>query len=480
MSRSGSKSTDQDKTLAAVWTEFRSAIKRKYSLIDEVMRLWFDDAVLSLLTNEKAVITTSTNFKKGILETRFMNQISDTFADLLGQPLGSIEIKSVEDEKKTARALENAAKKSDLVKVDITGDGKPDIYTSVGQTQVLNHAAVPNAFDYTFENFVVGKSNQLAAAAANAVSENPATLYNPLFIYGPSGLGKTHLLYAIAGKMSGLFPGARLVYVKGDDFTNQLIQAIADSKTNEFHEKYRSCDVLLIDDIQFIAGKTATQEEFFHTFNALYQNKKQIILASDRPPKDIELLEDRLTTRFESGLMVDINPPDYELRCAIVKKKAQSINLTLPDDVTAYIAENLRSNVRQLEGAVKRISAKHLLTGSEIDLDMAIECISDKITAAESVKVTAKKILSIVSKRYGITQDEIKGKSRRQNIALARHVSCYFMRKYTDMSLPAIGSLLGRDHTTVINSIETVEKRIENDKLFSDELNQISREIKKS
>ncbi len=467
-----------DRSLAAFWNEFRSAIKNKYSLIDEVMRLWFDDSSLTLLTVDRAVIITTTDFKKLILSTRYREMISETFAELLGQPLKSIEIRSREEEKER-QAAKNGAR-SGLVKVDITGDDKPDIYVNLDDGNRHGGSSIPNVFEYTFENFIVGKSNELAAAAANAVSDNPGKVYNPLFIYGPSGLGKTHLLYAIAGKMSSNFPDARLVYVKGDDFTNQLIQALADRNTNEFHEKYRTCDVLLIDDIQFIAGKKATQEEFFHTFNDLYQNKKQIILASDRPPKDIELLEERLTTRFESGLMVDINPPEYELRCAIVKKKAQSINLDLPDDVTSYIAENLKSNVRQLEGAVKRISAKHLLTGSEINLDMAIECISDKITPAVTVKVTSKRIMNIVAKKYGVTQEEIKGKARRQNIALARHVCCYLMRKYTNMSLPAIGSMVGRDHSTVISSIDTVEKRIENDRIFSDEISALSKEITKT
>ena len=466
-------SNENDKTLAAFWSEFRSAIKNKYSLIDEQMRLWFDCSSLSVLTIDRAVIVTASDFKKTVLKSRYLEMIESTFADLLGQPLKSVEIRSRDEEKKRAENEINS--RPGFVKVDITGDDKPDIYVTPGW-----RSSVPNVFEYTFENFVIGKSNELAAAAANAVSDNPATVYNPLFIYGPSGLGKTHLLYAIAGKMSGKFPEARIIYVKGDDFTNQLIQALADKKTNEFHEKYRTCDVLLIDDIQFIAGKKATQEEFFHTFNDLYQNKKQIILASDRPPKDIELLEERLTTRFESGLMVDINPPEYELRCAIVKKKAQSINLELPDDVTAYIAENLKSNVRQLEGAVKRISAKHLLTGSEINLDMAIECISDKITAAVPVKVTSKRIMSTVAKRYGVTQDEIKGKARKQNIATARHVCCYLLRNYTNMSLPAIGSLVGRDHSTVISSIDTVEKRMENDKIFSDEIIALSKEITRS
>ena len=466
-----------DRSLAAFWNEFRSAIKNKYSLIDEVMRLWFDDSSLTLLTVDRAVIITTTDFKKLILSTRYREMISETFAELLGQPLKSIEIRSREEEKER-QAAKNGAR-SGLVKVDITGDDKPDIYVNLDDGNRHGGSSIPNVFEYTFENFIVGKSNELAAAAANAVSDNPGKVYNPLFIYGPSGLGKTHLLYAIAGKMSSNFPDARLVYVKGDDFTNQLIQALADRNTNEFHEKYRTCDVLLIDDIQFIAGKKATQEEFFHTFNDLYQNKKQIILASDRPPKDIELLEERLTTRFESGLMVDINPPEYELRCAIVKKKAQSINLDLPDDVTSYIAENLKSNVRQLEGAVKRISAKHLLTGSEINLDMAIECIADRIVPAESVKLTSKKIINAVTKKYGVSVDELKGRSRSQKVKDARQVCYYLMRKHTTMTLQAIGATFGKTHTSVISAIDAIEKRLSTDIEFADEMKKIVKEIVK-
>jgi chromosomal replication initiator protein len=287
------------------------------------------------------------------------------------------------------------------------------------------------------------------------------------------------LLYAITHRIKENFPDYKVVYVKGEEFTNQMIDAISRNLNAEFREKYRSADVLLIDDIQFIAGREATQEEFFHTFNTLYENSKQIILASDLPPRDIKRLEERLRTRFECGVIADINPPDLELRTAIVKKKAQNLGVSLPDEVMEYIAENLNSNIRQLEGAVKRICAQCMLTGTPVSLDLAVRSISDQVVGSESVTVTIDKILAAVSSHYGLTVEDLKSRKRTSNIASARHVAIYMIKKLTDRSLPAIGRVFGRDHTTIINSIDAVEKKLASDSSFDSEVHELLRSVKK-
>ncbi len=258
-----------------------------------------------------------------------------------------------------------------------------------------------------------------------------------------------------------------------------MIDSLSRDLTHQFREKYRQADVLLIDDIQFIAGKASTQEEFFNTFNHLYENGKQIILVSDLPPRDIERLEERLRTRFEGGIIADINPPDFELRAAIVKKKVEKLGVTFPEEVVNYIAENLTDNVRQLEGAVKRISAQCILTGAEVSVDLAIRCISDQVVGSEPVTVTIDKILSMVSQKYGISVEDLKSRKRTSNIASARHISVYIIKKLTDRSLPAIGRVFGRDHTTIINSIETVEKRMNTEPAFDNEIKDLINKIKK-
>ena len=254
--------------------------------------------------------------------------------------------------------------------------------TSIGST------LPPFNFQYTFDNFIVGASNKFAHAACIAVADRPAQAYNPLFIYGPSGLGKTHLLYAITNELKKKIANVRVIYIKGEDFTNQMIDSMSRQAMTEFRDKYRSCDVLLIDDIHFIAGKTSTQEEFFNTFNALHEAGKQIIMTSDRPPREIKTLEERLRTRFEWGLIADIQPPDLELRTAIIKKKAEVFNVSIPEDVLTFLAENLRSNIRQIEGAIKKLGAKSFLTGRLVTMELARSCISELLGGAEPVTVT--------------------------------------------------------------------------------------------
>jgi chromosomal replication initiator protein len=348
----------------------------------------------------------------------------------------------------------------------------------------------PFNFEYTFENFIVGSSNKFAHAACLAVADHPAQsgntsspdnplfTYNPLFIYGPSGLGKTHLLYAITNKLRQKNNKIKVIYIKGEDFTNQMIDSLARQAMKEFRDKYRSCDVLLIDDIQFIAGKTSTQEEFFHTFNALYEDSKQIILTSDRPPREIKTLEDRLKTRFEWGLIADIQPPDLELRTAIIKKKADQVNVSIPDDVLSFLAENLRSNIRQIEGAIKKLGAMSFLSGNRITMEVARSCISELLGGEEPVTVTVDKIFTAVYKKYNIKREDIVSTRRTKDIAAARHVAVYLVRQITDMSLPNIGKIFGRDHSTILSSIDTVEKRMAQDGVFRAEIEEMSKEIR--
>lgn len=456
-----------------IWSLTKKKLQQDNDYPDTIMRLWFEELKLTILTDDTAVFLSKSDFKRDIIYKRYINQITSALTEIIGFPV-TVTIRSLESENQTAEKMSAAAKK-ESVKIN----PETDFYSTVGTTKVLNRASVPAAFsEYTFDNFIVGNSNKFAHAAALAVATNPAMQYNPLFIYGPSGLGKTHLLYAITDRIKKNFPDYKVVYVKGEEFTNQMIDSISRNITSEFREKYRKSDVLLIDDIQFIAGREATQEEFFHTFNELYENNKQIILTSDRPPRDIKLLEERLRTRFESGLTADIEPPDIELRTAIIKLKSAAIGMAMPDDVMVYIAENLKNNVRQLEGAVKKISAQSMLSGKEITLDLAVRCISDKMVGSEPVNVTIDKILHTVSSHYNISIEDMKSKKRISSISSARHIAVYIIKKLTDRSLPAIGREFNRDHTTIINSIDTVEKRLQTDPLFEAEINDLIKTIK--
>lgn len=297
------------------------------------------------------------------------------------------------------------------------------------------------------------------------MATKPAILYNPLFIYGNSGLGKTHLLYAVSKEVHKSFPQMSIVYIKGDDFTNEMIEAIKSGTTAAFREKYRHADLFLVDDIQFIAGKESTQEEFFHTFNTLYEAKKQIVLTSDRPPKDIATLDDRLKTRFEWGLTADIQPPDFETRIAIITRKAESLGFTIPDNVCEYIANKLKSNIRQLEGAVKKLRAFYLLESKPINIATAQAAISDIINNDQPAPVTVDKIIEEVARTYGgITSEDIRSQKRNSNISAARQVSMYIVREITQMSMVEVGQTFGgRDHSTVVYAIRQVEKNLKND-----------------
>ncbi len=330
--------------------------------------------------------------------------------------------------------------------------------------------------DFTFEKFIVGNTNRMAFAASKAVAEGATREYNPLLLYGDSGLGKTHLLYSIAHVLRNRGPEYRIVYIKGDDFTNELIEAIKTGRNREFREKYRQADLFLVDDIQFIAGKAAVQEEFFHTFNTLYEAGKQIVLTSDRPPKEMLRLEDRLKSRFEGGVMMDIQPPDYETRVAIVRAKASSLGIPLSEEASFYIAENIKANIRQIEGILKRIRAHINLQGIDA---MSMDLVKDVTKyIIDSEKAYAPDyIISKIADFYNVTPEEVVGKGKTRNVTDARQMAIYLIRKLTGLTLEQIGDVIGRDHSTVLHSIRKIEESIANNPSLADAARDVTANI---
>ena len=394
-------------------------------LTPAVISTWFDDAEVVELTEQKLVLCSSSEFRKDIIERRCTPYIQDAMRELF-----QMEVQVQVLLKDELEAYQNRNKKPQFIEYNP---------------------------QFTFDRFIVGPSNRFAHAAAIAVANKPAEAYNPLFIYGPSGLGKTHLLYAIAGEINMHHPDYNIVYIKGDQFTNELIQALQEGRNQEFRSKYRNADLFLVDDIQFIAGKDSTQEEFFHTFNNLYENHKQIVLTSDRPPSELLRLEDRLKTRFEWGLIADINPPDYETRMAIIRNKSRSLGMDMPDDVASYIAENITTNIRQIEGTVKKIKAYWELTGMEINVANVTRAIKDMYKGKADTLPTPSLIISEVARFHNITEDVIRGTQRNKGSAEARQIAMYLIRKMTNLSLPDIGKEFSRDHSTVIHAVRKVE-----------------------
>ncbi len=334
---------------------------------------------------------------------------------------------------------------------------------------------------YTFDNFVVGNSNRFSHAACLAVAESPAKAYNPLFIYGGVGLGKTHLMHAIGQYVLQHCPRMKVSYVTSEKFTNEMINSIRDDKTVEFRNKYRGMDILLVDDIQFLAGKERTQEEFFHTFNTLHEANKQIIISSDRPPKEIPTLEDRLRSRFEWGLITDIQPPDLETRIAILRKKARLESLAIPDDTIVFIANKIQSNIRILEGALIRILAHASLNGENINPEMAAEVLKDILPTVKPRPITIELIQEIVSSFYNLRAEDFKAKKRTRSVSYPRQIAMYLCRELTDTSLPQIGSAFGgRDHTTVIHAYDKINREIKENVVLQDALKNLIEQIEKS
>ncbi len=335
-------------------------------------------------------------------------------------------------------------------------------------------------YEYTFDTFIVGSSNKFAHAASVAVADNPGGAYNPLFIWGPSGMGKTHLLFAIQNAVQKKFPDKKVKYIKGDQFTNELIEAIGKGKQNEFHQKYRYIDVLMVDDVQFISGKVQTQEEFFHTFNTLHQEHKQIVLTSDRPPREIQTLESRLRSRFEMGLLADIQPPEFETRIAIIKRKAKQCDMEISDEIAEFIAERLKSNIRQLEGVVKRINATYQLEKELPSLTMAQNAIRDVMNDVQPTPITIERIIEEVARTFEVTAVDIKSPKRAAQISQARQVAMYVVREVTNLSYEEIGKEFGRDHSTAIYAVQQVERNMKTRSDYRNMVNDLIKNIKVS
>ncbi len=335
--------------------------------------------------------------------------------------------------------------------------------------------------NFTFENFVVGASNKMAYACCSAVADDPCGIhgYNPLFIYGPSGLGKTHLMYAIANKVHNSNPNMTIICIKSEDFLNEMVECMTKKRMATFKAKYRGVDMLMLDDIQFISGKESIQLEFFHTFDALYEAGKQIVVTSDRPPREMYTLEERIQTRFTQGMIIDVQPPEYELRLAILRKKCEKANMIIPSDVITFLAEKLNSNVREIEGAIKKIGAVSLISGKPITLEMVKSSIPEYFRENKPVAETVDTILEVTARKYDVTVEEILGKSRMKNIKTARNVAMYVIKTVLGLSLPAIGRMMNRDYSTVHSNIGYIETEVEvNDKL-SGEILEIIAEVKK-
>ncbi len=408
---------------AYAWAKVLSYLEER--LTSTMVTAWFDDAEAVEFTNEHLIIHSPNEFRREIIVRRCTEYVQDALKEIFDS---DAKLKVFSDE--------------DMTK-----------YKTGGKTAV-NMDLNPQ---FTFDSFVVGPSNRFAHGAAYAVAQQPGQTYNPLFIYGPPGVGKTHLLYAIAMGIREKNPDANVVYIKSEQFTNELITAIQSGKKDEFRNKYREADLLLVDDIQFIAGKDSTQEEFFHTFNKLYEEHKQIVLTSDRKPGDMLILEERLRGRFEWGLMASIEAPDYETRMAIIKAKADTLGLTLPDDVCNYIAVNVTNNVRQLEGTVKKIMAYRDLNNMPLDLPNVSRAITDMFKAEGNALPTPSLIINQVCKFYSVDESVLRGTLKNKGTAEARQVAIYLIRKLTNFSTTEIGKELNKDHSTVIYSIKKVE-----------------------
>ncbi len=447
-----------------------SVLERSYS--PPIYKLWFSELrILSMDENTGITFSVPTAFKKDQLLSTFKEAMENAIKEACGFPFPfSFVVNNVpaEPREKADRAIDTKTFLSIF-----GGDSEKKKNKDIGEN-IIGPAIVK---EYTFDNFIVGDSNKFAHAACLAVSRSMAS-YNPLFLYGQSGLGKTHLLYAITNEMKKNNPHIRIIYKKGEDFTNELIASIQGGSTSAFREKYRTADVLLIDDIQFIAGKESTQEEFFHTFSALYEEDKQIILTSDRPPKEIRPLEDRLRTRFEWGLIADIQPPSLELRTAIIQKKAESLHIRLHQNHLSRMAEHLNCNIRQIEGAIKKLGALVMLENRPLtdeDIDSVIREFDSK---KESPEDTLKKIFSLIEEKYEVTEEDIKSSKRNANIAFARHITVYLVNRVAELSFARIASLLNRDHSTILASNANIEEKMKKDPAFDNEITDIISRLK--
>lgn len=439
--------------VSQAWDAVINYLRTMTDIPEAAINTWLTDIQPYSIEKDRMVVFVGNEFQRKIIDQHYSERLKLAIEAVLGLPLDlDIYIKQEEKDAPVAMSID-----------------------SVASGNLLNNSA---NYEYSFENFIVGSSNKYAHAAAQAVAKSPAGRYNPLFIYGGSGLGKTHLMFAMCNEIRKQNPGLKILYAKGEDMTNEFIDSLQNHTTAEFRAKYRQVDMLMVDDIQFLANKPSVQEEFFHTFEMLHQANKQIVLTSDRPPKDIATLEDRLRSRFEMGLIADIMPPDLETRIAIVKRKALLFDVAIDNLVASYIAEQLKNNVRQLEGAIKRLQAQVMLTGEHITINSAKAAIRDIQSDLPPVGVTVERIITEVARAMNVTAEDISSNKRSAPISQARHIAIYVVRSITGMSMSAIGEYFGgRDHTTVLNSIKSAEKTMEKDSTFKGRVQDIIKNV---
>ncbi|MGE4283119.1 MAG: chromosomal replication initiator protein DnaA [Clostridia bacterium] len=442
--------------LTDLWNKTQNIIRLEITEVG--FNTWIKTIVPVSISDNKITLGVPNDFNKNIIMGRYFPLIKNSITAAASKEYDITIILSENDEKENNNTSINIEKNIEKM----VQDEPPNTLIS----------------KYTFDTFVIGNSNRFAHAASLAVAESPAKAYNPLFLYGGVGLGKTHLMHAIGHYILGQAPSTKVVYVSSEKFTNELINSIKDDRNEEFRNKYRNIDVLLVDDIQFIAGKERTQEEFFHTFNALHEANKQIILTSDRPPKEIHTLEERLRSRFEWGLIGDIQPPDYETRIAILKKKAQIEKLIISDDILTHIASKVKSNIRELEGALNRIIAFSALVEQQITLELADEALKDFLSL-NNKPITPLLIQEAVGKYFNIKMEDFKSSKRTKNVAFPRQIAMYLSRELTELSLPKIGEEFGgRDHTTVIHAVSKIEDNIKNDSEIKRAISELTKNIK--
>ncbi|MBQ9953737.1 MAG: chromosomal replication initiator protein DnaA [Clostridia bacterium] len=428
---------------------------------------WIKMMIPMKMENDTAYFCVATVFLKKLIDQKFKSNIETALSDVMGFDVAA---QIMTEEEVPPRFREIAQQKTDEVLTDINHEEEQE------QIRAFNAQA-----HLTFETFVTGKENEFAHAAALAIANNPAGAYNPFFLYGHSGLGKTHLINAIANKIRENHPEMVILYAKGDEFTSELIDAIKYNTQRQFKQKYRSADILLMDDVQFLSGRPSIQEEMFHTFDALYENGRQIILTSDRPPREIAVLEERLQSRFSMGLIADIQPPEYETRVAIIKRKAELYNLKMPADVTELIATKIKSNVRELEGTIKKLKAFNSLWGQTPTIALAKDAMEAIIKENANNTVTPEMIIENVARYHNVTVEQIKGKKKDAPVVKPRQQAMYLIRELTQLSLPEIGNAMGgKNHTTVLHSIKRVEESIQKDPAFAKTIAELTENIKKT
>lgn len=458
-------------------------IQEDNAITSAAFKLWFENCgIIDINDEEKSVTLTVEN---EIKRKSILSHYSEILSEYFRKELGFLpEIKIVIDTNFVPKKLKGEGEEG------VFDFSKPDVFERIKEQYeknkkreedddyVKHEILFKRNNDYTFKNFVVGSSNTFAYSAAKAIAEKAPQEFNPFFIYGPSGIGKTHLMYAIANRTLDLYPEKVILYVKGEEFTNTLIESIKEGTMNHFRQKYRNVDVLLVDDIQFIAGKISSQEEFFHTFDVLYENHKQIIMTSDKHPSELEALAKRLSSRFQSGLVADIEPPDFELRLAILRKKAQNSGLWLSDEILEFLAEKLHSNIREIEGVIKKLSALNFLSGIQVDMNIVRDIVKEFISDEDSAKNLVDKIIKETSDKFDVPVEEIIGRKRDKHIQTARNVSMYIIRELTEFSLPEIGMLYQRKHTTVSSNIDTVKKSLESDVFLEKKIEEIMKSVR--